>query len=194
MHEAGWLWEVLKLTVCIYGSRNALMFHFTLQHSTVMSHQRTAVFPDQGSCKRQIQALNGPSYGKPILVFLQILLLSASVSVAQQRNSSHKLRYSDKMQKGLRVSELHLGPLLKCLLDDAFTVLLHLRSREHPTSMPDSHLDKYTCMRSSKYIQRKILDYHPTKEGGCKFLCVVPGVGTAQGELKSLLSSLISIQ
>lgn len=120
MHEAGWLWEVLKLTVCIYGSCNALMFHFTLQHSIVMSHQGMAVFPDQGSCKRQIQALNSPSYGKPILVFLQILLLSASVTVVQQWNSRHKLRYSvNEMQRGLTVSELYPGPLLKSLLDDA---------------------------------------------------------------------------
>lgn len=60
--------------------------------------------------------------------------------------------------------------------------------------MPDSHLDKYTCMRCSKYIQRKVLDYHTTKEEGYKILCVVPGVGTTQGELKSLPSPLISIQ
>lgn len=31
--------------------------------------------------------------------------------------------------------------------------------------MPGSHLDKYTCMRGSKYIQRKVLDYHTTKRG-----------------------------
>lgn len=59
--------------------------------------------------------------------------------------------------------------------------------------MPDSHLDKYTCMRSSKYIQRKILDYHKRKREAVNS-CVVPGVGIAQGELKSLLSPLISIQ
>lgn len=48
----------------------------------------------------------------------------------------------------------------------------------------------------SKYIQIKILDYHPAKEGSCKFLCVMPGVGTAQGEYEFLLppSLLISIQ
>lgn len=40
----------------------------------------------------------------------------------------------------------------------------------------------------------KDLDYHKTEEGGCKFLCIVPGIGTAQGEQKSLLSPLITIQ
>lgn len=114
------LWEVLKLTVCIYGSCNALMFRFTLQHSIVMSHEGMAVFPDLGFCKRQIQALNSPSYGKPILVLLQIFLLSSSVTVVQQWNSRHGCSYSVKeMQRGLRVPELHLGPSLKCLLDDA---------------------------------------------------------------------------